>query len=146
MSNIFDMEGGVGFREKSSALTVASLVVLYGGYFIWAALAPRSQGETVNVLILVAFLMVLTTIVGHVAMAILDGRQARERIDERDRIVIWRAGRNAYHVLLAAVWVAPALYLLHVGPITWANGFMGALLAGELANYGSRLYYYRRGV
>lgn len=136
-----------GFRERSAALTVGSLVAVYGAYFLWAYSGAHSQDETVTGLVIAALGMVGVAVIGHVAMAVLSGREARDRMDERDRIVGWRAGRNAYYTLMTMVWTAPALAVAyHVNKTEIAHAFLAALLVGEIVNYGSRIYYYRRGV
>lgn len=136
----------MSFREKSAAVVVATLIVVYGGYFAWAFTGPRPQDDTVGALVTAALLVILVTIVSHVALAIGYRREAREGRDERDTLIGWRAGRNAYYVLMAGVWVIPTLAVMHAGKGAYANAFVALLMASEIANYGSRIYYYRTGV
>lgn len=133
----------MGYREKSAAVVVATLLVVYGGYFAWALTGPRPQDDTVGALITAALLVIVATIVSHVALAIAYRREVREGRDDRDTLIGWRAGRNAYFVLMAGVWFVPVLAIMHAGKGAYANAFVALLMASEIANYGSRIFYYR---
>ena len=135
----------MAFREKSAAITLFCLLAVYGAYAVWAVWAARSIPETEGALVAAAACLIVAMAVIHIVAAVLSGRDARAKSDERDRSIGWRAARNAYYTLMSCIWVSPALDLLHLGAAVLLNAVVGTIVLAEIVNYASRFVYYRRG-
>ncbi|HUN76014.1 MAG TPA: hypothetical protein VMU40_15965 [Steroidobacteraceae bacterium] len=137
----------MSFREKSIALQMLAIVLvygLYGAHFYQAHLwrAPLSPVPAVATLIGIAILMIIIAIVGHIAIAM---RTRPEAPDERDWAVELRGARNAYRALGAGMWCILLLSLLRASYGIVFYAILAAFALGELVRLGSQLIYYRSG-
>lgn len=109
---------------------------------------PLIQGAALigYIIGLVIFLVVLQ-IIYHIIIGILWRRDAQERQDERDRMVVLKAGRLAYYVLLVGLFVLMAYLLMNTvsGLLAVQYAFM-AVFAGEFVRYFATFVYYRLSV
>lgn len=131
------------FQEKSSWVTLATVVVVFGFYF-----AVSLPGATVDirphqVFRFTGFVVILAAIqvIGHVAIALHD---RRTQTDERDRLIALRGTRNGAYVLSAGVFGALCVGLLVPGNFAFMHALLGAWVVAQLVETGSRLWLYRR--
>jgi hypothetical protein len=150
----------LSFREMSalgSALAIALAAYLYFPHALQivglvtpqvspdAGVPPLAQGAALigYIIGLVIFLVVLQ-IIYHIVIGILWRRDAEERRDERDRMVVLKANRLAYYVLLVGLFVLIGLLLVsNVSSLLAAQYVFMALFAGEFARYFATFVYYR---
>jgi hypothetical protein len=142
----------MSFKELSA--WISTLVI--GGFGIWyfVKLSANPNDAHVGALVLAAAIgIIFWEVILHVAIAIW---HRPERADERDALIGARALRNAYFVLMAGIVTAVWIGLMSNGslmkPIQIANLEVGGLnililtiFAAEILNYGSQVFYYRRG-
>lgn len=131
------------FREKSAAITVAGLLLIYGIYGWRLAQGPMPMPQAVALLTGLIALQVVLMITAHGAAALL---RRPEKPDERDRLVDLRGLRNGYFVLAAAVVGVMVLALAGASTLTVVNALLAGLVAADVVRYGSQLVYYRTGL
>ncbi|MEL6860141.1 MAG: hypothetical protein AAFO74_17290 [Pseudomonadota bacterium] len=140
----------MAFKEKSAwvmsiALIVAGAFYAWSVFIIWQAAGmvppPNVLGLAVGVVIIIAI-----AIFGHIVAAIGNPMDANAPEDERDRLVVWRAG-NLGGLVLGALSMTGLFHFAVLG-----NGnllfhmIIGALTLSQLAEYVLTIWYYRRGV
>ena len=135
------------FEEKSIWITLVSMLVIFGYYFVVAA-RMKSAGssavvEFVPLFVSVVVLMVVVIVIGHIVVAIASRPEGR---DERDRLIEWRAESNASWVLgvgvLAGIWSVAT----SVDNVWIAHLLLLFLISSEVVKSVSKLLYYRRGL
>lgn len=136
------------FREKS-AWAMGALILLTGFWYMSLVFAipvdapPQAQlGAAVP--------WVLAVIVGSIAiqvlLAVLNLRDAQKPADERERLVIDRAGHWSGYVLAAGV-VSGAIHYLGYGEGNRLLQFViGSMIAAQFAEYAFQVVLFRRGV
>lgn len=128
------------FREKSAALTLASLI-LFAGLYGWRVLrGPMDAHQAVRLLVSLILIQCVVLIIAHILAAI---RRRPEALDERDRLVELRGPRNAYFVLVCGVVGVMALALVGAPAVSLVHALMAALVTAEVVRFASQLVYYR---
>jgi hypothetical protein len=87
-------------------------------------------------------MLVITQIVGHIVLAIVD---RRTETDERDRLIELKGTRNASYVLVSGVFLALCAALLTEGNFIFMHVLLGFWVLAQLVEIGSQLFLYRRG-
>lgn len=140
----------MSFQEKSAWVMCFALIVS-GAFYAWTVLAladvlqmvppPNAGGLAIGVIIIVAI-----AILGHAVAALGNPADANAPEDERDRLVVWRAG-NLSGLLLGVVCML-SLFAFAV----WGSGnlmfhmIVAGMVLSQLAEYALTIWYYRRGV
>lgn len=138
------------FKEKSAWIMCVALIVA-GGFYAWSVLIlwqvagmvppPNVMGLAAGVIIIIAI-----AIFGHAVAALGNPMDANALEDERDRLVVWRAG-NLSGLVLGALSMCGLFHFAVLG-----NGnllfhtMIAALTLSQLAEYALTIWYYRRGV
>ena len=138
----------MSFREKS-AWAMGAVMALTGAYFLWLSLAiPAGAPASLQLSAFVpyVFVVIVLSVVVQVALALTCGRDAKRPADERERIVLDRAGNWSGYVLGFAV-ITGALQYLWLGNgnhlFVWV---IGGLILSQLAEYLFQIALLRRGV
>jgi uncharacterized membrane protein len=148
----------LSFQEKSVWASLVSIVVVFGYHFyqVFGSEAAMTGPEIVARLAGTVVVIIVIEIVLHILIAVINPEDTKERGrgDERDSLVAVKAYRNAYIVLLVAVLLMIG-YVLTGDPGTdpqqiptpamTANLLLFCMVIAEIINYGSRIYFYRRG-
>lgn len=140
----------MSFQEKSAWVMCFALIVS-GAFYAWTVVAivqiahvippPNVAGIAMGVIIIVAI-----AIFGHAVAALGNPADANAPEDERDRLVVWRAG-NLSGLLLGVVCML-SLFAFAV----WGSGnlmfhmIVAGMVLSQLAEYALTIWYYRRGV
>jgi hypothetical protein len=167
-------------QEKISWVSLIVTVLISIWYFAIVLPAPGDSHLFGPSMIVFALILAITAIFAAIAGELLlrrvqrrsgDDPKRRERLDERDRLINLRAGRNAYVVLawsigfvLALIWtiqimralpmpVGPTLrdtvlLRMAIGPLTaplLAQWLLLALTLADVCKYVTRIVSYRRG-
>lgn len=130
------------FREKSTAISLVLIVLLYGLGSIFAA----ANGGLHNVIawhIPSTLAMMILMAVSHAILAIKHRPEAQ---DERDQSVAMRSARNGYTVLSIGVWLCLAMILLAPDIPAIALMIFGAFVLAEIVRMASTLLYSRFGI
>lgn len=135
---------GMSFREKSLWLMFLSLAIAFGLYFAWIlpAAGPDVGPTQIGLFFSVVVFLVLTQIVGHVAIAIVDRRSEE---DERDRLIELRGTRNGAYVLATGVFFSLGTAVGTDGNFMFVHVLLGSWVVAQLVETGSQLVLHRRG-
>jgi len=141
------------FEEKSIWISLVSILLLYGGYFIGVMDGIEGTSMTsiaASMLGIILFLVVIE-IAGYVAITIF---HRPETADERDEFINGQAARLGYFVLGFGV-ITLLGYLVIKGAlieetsqeislVDITNLLLFVLVFSEVVHYAARLFYYRR--
>ena len=133
----------VTFREKSLAIQIAAILLVYGVFAVHYWHQPLTRAHIISALIAGTILMIIITGIAHFAVAT---RHQPEDLDERDRLVALRGSRNAYVVLAVTIWGVLLLALAKTPPEALFIIILATFSLAELVRLGSQLVYYRHGV
>ena len=140
----------MSFREKS-AWAMALILFFAGAYYFNKVIAiSNAMGQTAPPLIgLVIFYVIAVVIASAIIMAIVAGTagdEANAPADERDRLVIDKAGHWSGYVLGAGVVAGLFNYsFTHDGNLLFHIAF-ASLMLSQIAEYVMQIVLYRRGV
>ena len=144
----------MSFHEKSNAAMLVITAGVYGWYFINVAsqvigadIPPEAALAATNAtMILTVVIIVLASIVAHIAIAIAKPSEADDTRDERDKLIEMRGDQRGGLVL--SIFALGAMALAMIGKPTFliANAILAGLVMGEIVKGVSKLIDYRRGV
>ena len=138
----------MSFREKTSWISLILTLLGFGSYFatlIYAEIThSASHGYYIGYLIGVVFAITIIFIVSTIVIAIMAPDDANARLDERDRIIAYRAAYWPYFLIIVGTFSAMAS--IHLGgDLFWMmNGLLGVIVLAEIARYASAIALYRR--
>jgi len=134
------------FEEKSVVVQLAGLILGLGAYVVVAgrllAAGVREMAAFAGVFGVAVVVLVVFLVAGHIVAAIA-GRP--EDVDERDRLIGWRAEHRASWLLGCGALGAVALMTAGVDNVWTANLLVLALALSEVLGLALRLVDYRRG-
>jgi uncharacterized membrane protein HdeD (DUF308 family) len=135
------------FEEKSVWVQLISLALVVASYLIVAG-TMIANGVMVLVPYVPVFAVAVVALVvvmafGYIAAA-LSGK--REKPDERDRQISWRAESNSSWVLASGVFFALCALVVQLQPVWVAHLLLSFWFASELLKLILQAVYYRRGV
>lgn len=98
--------------------------------------------------IIVVYIVVLTLIAifGHAIVAALAPKEADAAIDERDRLIVFRAGSSSGVVLATGIVCAMGYYLVTYSGNALFHGVLASLMVAQLAEYLHQVVLYRTAV
>lgn len=134
----------LSFQEKSTWISLFSLLIAYSYYFYKVFAAPVSEAETFTLFVLAVVVIVVIQIVLHSAVAIFNSRDAQQGSDERDKLFELRATRISSLVLVIGVLISASLWLTNATPLNMANAILLSLVLAHLVQCLVQLFYYRR--
>lgn len=139
----------MSFQEKSTALMLGVVVVVYGWYFatIIGRLAdtPVEQIDYQPVMLVTVGALVVLAIVGHVLIVMSPGYEG-DRSDERDRLIDMRGEWIGGFVLATGALLGLFLAMAEYEPFWIANALLAGLVLSEMVSGVAKLMFYRRAV
>ncbi|MEZ5455855.1 MAG: hypothetical protein R3F04_07050 [Lysobacteraceae bacterium] len=139
----------MSFQEKSLWVSLAGLVLAFGGYFYsaYVTILPTPAAKDVlpqqaGLFIAATVLLVVLLVAGHVVIALLD---RRTETDERDRLIELRGGRYGSFVLATGVFLTLCTSLVTEGNAVMAHVLLGSWVLAQGVEIISQLVMYRRG-
>lgn len=139
----------MSFQEKSLWVSLAGLLLAFGGYFYSAylTLLPTSAAKDVlphqaGLFIAATVVLVVLLVAGHLAIALVD---RRTETDERDRSIELKGGRYGSYVLATGVFFALCTSLMTKGNAVMAHVLLGSWVIAQGVEIISQLVMYRRG-
>ena len=148
MSNIFDVEGLVAFREKSAWISLLVTLVVYGVYFFYFGRAlshGREFGVGGPISLAVVAIVVLQIILQVISAALSPEAERSAPVDERERQIQRAADAGGFYVLQVAVMCA-IVTVYFASSWSVANAALAALVTGQIARYALVIVGYRRGL
>jgi hypothetical protein len=133
------------FKEKSAAVTLLGLLLVYGGYFSrawrWSPDTPMAVVSAALIGTVVSLVVLL--IVMHIVVAAFD-RKAKE--DERDRLIELIGDRNGGYAIGAGAFIAMLMLLGELPAVRVIHVLLGAMVLSEIVKIVTQLWLYRRGI
>lgn len=140
----------MGFREKSAwvmMLLLTGLGVFYANKVISSTqVLGVTPSPNIRLIAVATVILVVGAILAHTIAAAASPEEADAPEDERDRLVLWRAGNISGWVLgfgvFAGLWhfafLGDGNLLFHI--------LVGSLILAQISEYALQILYYRRGV
>jgi hypothetical protein len=145
----------MSFHEKSNALMLGAIVLVYGVYFALVLGQPLMTGAQINTetgLLMSNGLMlgsvvalVAIAIAGHILIAVLAPKDA-DKHDERDRLIEMRGDQRGGFMMAFGALCGMGLAMLAMPHFWIVNAILAGLVLGEIVKAVSKLIDYRRGV
>lgn len=134
----------MSFKEKSAWIMGAIMLVTGVWYVQMVAAAP--QAPVIGPIIPYVLAVIVLSIIAQTVLAILSPREAGARADERERIVMDRAGNWSGIVLGLGVISAIIMYIGGWSATLLVHAIVGALIVAHLAEYLFQVFLFRRAV
>lgn len=133
----------LSFQEKSLWVVFIGLVGSSGFYLIilLPTHAVNLMPYQVVFFVLAVVMLVITQIVGHILIAMLD---QNTKTDERDRLIELKGTRNGAYVLATGVFLALSTVVLTEGNFIFTHVLLGFWVLAQLVETGSQLFLYRQ--
>ena len=143
MSNIFDMEASMSFRERA-AWVMGILMALAGIYYLHIVRELGPAALPTEVLTPYTGLVVVAWVVAQIALNALSPREANAPADERERPLLDRAGNWSGWVL--GLGVIGSLWAFHVDGdgVQMVHLLVGSLILSQVAEYAFQIFLLRR--
>ncbi|KPP81760.1 MAG: hypothetical protein HLUCCA04_08125 [Oceanicaulis sp. HLUCCA04] len=145
----------MSFHEKSNALMLGAMVLVYGVYFMLVLGLPTLSGTDidVNARLVMSNGLMLTSVValvaiaiaGHIIIAVLAPKDA-DKHDERDKLIEMRGDQRGGFVMAFGALCAMGLAMLAMPHFWIVNAILAGLVLGEIVKAVSKIIDYRRGV
>ncbi|MBL4853287.1 MAG: hypothetical protein JKY25_03520 [Robiginitomaculum sp.] len=139
------------FREKMAWVMLVGLVIASVFYFyivLNISTSLEHVPKPVFAGLTVIFIVILTVfaIVGASAAALSNIGEADVPMDERDKLISFRATRLSSIATVVVLTMTMTAYFFDARSSDMLLGIMAALVAGHLVEYITQIYLYRRGV
>ncbi|MGD2102693.1 MAG: hypothetical protein PVG83_10730 [Acidimicrobiia bacterium] len=139
----------MSFQEKSTWITTAAMIVVYGWYFanVFGQVDSVDAGAIgyQSMMLVTVGALVVFIIVGNVVVALANPREV-EKSDDRDREINRRGEFIGGYVLGTGALAALALAMVEVEHFWIANAILLALVLSEVVTGASKIVLYRRGI
>ena len=136
----------MSFREKCAWISLVSMSGIYGVYFWSVSRSGRwSDASPFGGLLGTIIALVMVQVVLTIAVAIFSPKQADAPMDERERLIDFKATRFAYAVLAGSVACACFFGGFRPPVIFNANALLFVLVAAEILRSGCQIVQHRRG-
>lgn len=137
----------MAFQEKSA--WVMSLALLLAGlsYFYLVAAIGSELGEMapplLPLVIVYTVCLVALSVTGHIVIAVFAPRDANTAPDERDRLIVSRAGHYSSYVLAFGVVMSLGLYLVSNDGNQLFYAVFASLMIAQMMEYVFQIMLYR---
>lgn len=129
----------MSFHEKS-AWIMSFALLLCGAYYFkvvasLSAAAGELAGPALPLLAEYTIVMVVIAIIGHITIAIMAPRDTDSSLDERERVIVTRAGNVSRYVIGSGVVLSLMLYLLTDSGDQLFYSVLASLMIAHLSEY-----------
>ena len=135
------------FQEKSAWVMSVSLILGGAYYFGIVKTITAEIGQLappiLPTVVLYTVILVVISIVGHIAISILTPREADAPLDEREKAIFQRASHLSGYLLGAGVLLSLGVYLFSYSGDALFYGVFASLMISQLAEYVFRILFYR---
>lgn len=138
------------FHEKSAWMMSLALILGGLGYFGIVAANSTANGvlmpPNLPVVVIYTVILVVIAIIGHALIAILNPKEANDRLDERERRIVDRAGHMSSYVFGFGVLVSLALYLVSYDGNVLFYAVFASLMLGQIVEYVIQIFLYKTAI
>ena len=135
-----------GFKENFQWVTLSSVALIYLYYF-YRVLPPSGPDITVDQIkffTAMVVLLVAVHVIGAIVLIAVD-RFKQPETDERDQLINLKARRNVSWVLSLGIFSAMASAFFSEGNFWVMHVLLASLVAAQVIESASTIFYYRRG-
>lgn len=136
------------FREKSAWVMMILLIamgLLYGrAVFAMSAALGETAPPSIRLIIGITVLIVIGAITAHTLVALTGPSDANAQEDERDKLVLWRAGNLSGLILGFGVVTGLWHFLAQRDANMLFHLVTASLVISQIAEYALTILYYRR--
>ena len=133
----------MSFREKS-AWTMAAVMLVAGIFYAWQV-SHGPGAPVIGPLIPYVLLLIVLAVAVQIVLAVTSPKEAQTAMDERERLIIWRAGQLSGIVLAVGLVASGAVYVMLPSGNMLFHHILGALIVAQIAEYMLQVYFFRRG-
>jgi hypothetical protein len=127
--------------SRTDAVTLAVLVLGYGAYAVQAyENPPLAAAEMIPIVAGFYLAFTVAMIVIHALVALVFGHEPKGD-PELERIVGWRAGRNALVAVVSLLWALPFLAALPDAQVLTVHAAVGLLGLSQIVGHASSILY-----
>lgn len=138
------------FHEKSRWIALLANLGIWGWYFITVARAVGAgypdQPGLMWLMVPVIGALTIIHVVAHVAVALMNPKEANEELDERGRAIGYRASAWGYNILCVGIFGVITASFFWWNSFVIVNGLLFAFIFAESVRYGIEIRAYRRGL
>lgn len=134
------MEKLMTYRERS-AWVMGGMLIFISGFYLKLVIGdgvPPSFAAFPFVLFTVVF-----SIAAQIVLAIMSPREASSPADERERLVINKAGHFSSYVLAIGVITGLGFYMVTQDGMNLFHIVLTSLILGQIVEYGAQIYLLR---
>ena len=140
----------MSFKEKSTWVSLAILIMVFVGYFsrVYDGLVSGSldKADVFGLFIGAVISIIILEVALHIVIAVLNVKDADQPGDERDRLFSIKAGNISGWVLGIGVLMISAHTFIQELDFLWvANLLLFAVFISQVVSYVLQIFYYRRG-
>lgn len=144
----------MSFRETSAWISLTSIIVVFGFYFVQVGMALRTGpvdpqlflDQYIGSVFLFVILQIVLSVIAAIVGSRLSGQDMHAARDERERLIELKANRFALVIVQAGAVLTAGAISLGVPAYITANALVLALTLGEVVRFGGQVVYYRVGV
>lgn len=140
----------MSFHEKS-AYIMGAIIALTGLWYVnhvWAAsqVLGQTAPPSIGLIATATGLLIFGAIVSHILIALINPQDANSAEDERDKLVLRRAGNISGYVLGSGVFAGLWHYYFNADGNLLFHIAIGSLFVSQFAEYVLTILFYRRGL
>ena len=140
----------MSFREKS-AWVMLVLLTFAGGFYAWEVIGYTLAVDAVpppslKLVIVYIAVVVIGSIIGMSSIGIADPEAAEAPADEREKIIIDKAGNWSGYVLGFCAVAGAVHYWSHSNGHLMFHLVVAGLMLSQIADYAFQIWFHRRGV
>jgi len=135
------------FHEKSAWIMIIALAL--GGLLYFSAILAGSSdagalvSPRVPLIVLYTVCLTVISVIGHIVIAVLAPKEANAPADERERLIIVRAGHFSSYLLGTGIVLSLVLYLVSGSGDLLFYAVFASLMLGQIAEYVLQVIFYR---
>jgi hypothetical protein len=135
-----------GFKENLQWVSLISVTGIYGYYFakVIPSAGPDVSAEDVVLFTIMLVLLVVIHMVGAIVLISLE-RFKEPILDERDKLINLKGGRNASWVLALGTFVGIACAFFIDGNFWVMHALLASMVLAQLLESATQIFLYRRG-
>jgi hypothetical protein len=120
-------------------------VMLVAGIFYAWQVSHGPGAPVIGPLIPYVLLLIVLAVAVQIVLAVTSPKEAQTAMDERERLIIWRAGQLSGIVLAVGLVASGAVYVMLPSGNMLFHHILGALIVAQIAEYMLQVYFFRRG-
>lgn len=150
MYDIFYMGDVMSFREKL-AWVMSIVLALAGGFYAWEVVGHGLAlndvpPPSIKLVLVYVGIVIIGSIIGAASVVFQNTEEADAPADERERIIVDKAGHWSSYILAAGVIMGIVYYWTDQGAHLMFHFVVAGLMLSHIVEYVFQIFLFRRGV